>query len=254
MIFENNQLVFRVIDVLHISHRNVKMTTANRHFCALSFREQSDARIFSGGRVLNMRAGSVTFFPAEVDYYREAGVDEIMVFHLELNNYSSQAIETFVTNQPDTIAPLFQAAYKEWRKNLPDRQYRVTAILYRLFAELYSEYAQRRGGYSPLVEQAVQYIAAHFTQPDLTVARLARQVGVCEVYLRRLFQQELHTSPKQYMMQLRMQYALSLLGTGYYAVGEVARKCGFNDEKYFATAFKRAAGCSPSRYVYTFEG
>ena len=125
-------------------------------------------------------------------------------------------------------------------------------MLYQLFAELYEEYAQRAGEYSPLVEEAIQYIAGRFTQPSLTVSQIARQVGVCEVYLRRLFQQELHVPPKQYVTSLRLHYAVSLLTSGYYTVSEVAKKTGFEDEKYFAVAFKRAMGCSPSRYTYVF--
>lgn len=252
MIFQNNQLAFRVIDVLHISQSNIRKENSNRHFCALSFRERSDARIQVGNKTLAMQAGSVTFFPADVDYLREASVDEMTVFHLELFNYSSQEIETFVTAHPQEIGELFRAAYEEWMKNRPDRQYRVTAMLYQLFAGLYEEYARQAGKYSPLVEGAVQYIAGHFAQPGLTVAQIARQVGVCEVYLRRLFQQELHLSPKRYITSLRLQYAVSLLSSGYYTVGEVAKKTGFEDEKYFAVAFKRATGCSPSRYVYAF--
>ena len=81
---------------------------------------------------------------------------------------------------------------------------------------------------------------------------MARRAGVCEVYLRRVFQQELQLTPKQYLMQVRMQQAVSLLQSGYYTVTQVAHFCGFTDEKYFSTAFKKMNGCQPSKYLYSF--
>lgn len=253
MIFENSELVFRVIDVLRIDQRNVKKYNENRHFCALSFREQSDACITCGGKALFLREGAVTFFPADVDYEREATVDRMTAIHFELFNYTAKEIESFVTARPQEMGQLFAAAYAEWMKNRADRQYRATALLNGIFAELTGEYLKRDGGHSPLVRRAVKYIELHFTDPGLTIPQIALHLNICEVYLRRLFRQELSMTPKQYVAGLRMQYAASLVTSGYYTVAEVAKKAGFLDEKYFSSAFKKAMGCPPSRYLYAFE-
>lgn len=62
-----------------------------------------------------------------------------------------------------------------------------------------------------------------------------------------MFQQELQLTPKQYLKQ-----AVFLLQSGYYTVTQVAHFCGFTDEKYFSTAFKKMNGCQPSKYLYSF--
>ena len=252
MIFENNQLVFRVIDVLSISGGHSRTENTNRHFCALSFREKTDAKITWHDRKIEMQPQSITFFPADVDYIREATVDQMTVIHFEIFNYTGREIETFVTDHPDEIRQQFRNAYVEWKKNRPDRQYRVTAMLCNLFAQLNEEYTQRQGARHPLLARAMQYIGENFTRPDLSIDQAARYVGVCPVYLRRIFQQELQLSPKQYLTRLRLQYAASLLDSGYYAVAEVAKRAGFTDEKYFSTVFRRSMGCSPSKYQYQF--
>lgn len=252
MIFENSQLVFRVIDVLSISSGHVRMVNTNRHFCALSFRKKTDAHISWGDQQMDMQPYSVTFFPADVDYTREATVDEMMVIHFELFNYTGKDIETFVTVNPDAILAQFQAAFDEWKKNHPSRQYRVTALLCNIFAQLYEEYEQRRGNHSPLLARALQFIGAHYTQSGLTVDQIARHVGICPVYLRKIFREEMNLSPKQYLTSLRLHYAASLLDSGYYTVTEVAKRAGFEDEKYFSTVFRQAMGVSPSRYQYSF--
>ena len=125
-------------------------------------------------------------------------------------------------------------------------------MLCNLFAQLNEEYTQRQGALHPLLARAMQYIGENFTRPDLSIDQAARYVGVCPVYLRRIFQQELQLSPKQYLTRLRLQYAASLLDSGYYAVAEVAKRAGFADEKYFSTVFRRSMGCSPSKYQYQF--
>lgn len=252
MIFENSQLVFRVIDVLNIANGHVRMENTNRHFCALSFREKTDARITWGEKQMRMQPHSVTFFPAELDYCREATVDEMIVIHFELFNYSGREIETLITENPDAVRAQFQAACDEWKKNRPDRQYKVTAMLCNLFAQLYTEYRQRREAHHPLLVKAMRYMEGHYTRPGLTVEQTARHVGICEVYLRKLFRQELQLSPKQYLTRLRLHYAASLLDSGYYSVTEVSKRAGFEDEKYFSTVFRKAMGCSPSRYQYSF--
>lgn len=48
----------------------------------------------------------------------------------------------------------------------------------------------------------MQLVAERYSDPGLTVSQMARRAGVCEVYLRRVFQQELQLTPKQYLMQV----------------------------------------------------
>ncbi len=253
MIFGNDQLAFRVLDVLDIRSRNFRKENKNRHFCALSFRMRTDAVIRCTGVEMTMQNDSVTFFPADVDYYREATVDDMFVFHLELFNYSSTEIETFVTSRPQEVEAQFRVAYTEWMKNRPDRQYRVTGMLYQLFGELHTEYLQQEKAYSPVVMKALRFMSRHFAESAMNVQNVAAHVSVSVAYLRRLFQREVQAAPKEYLTRLRMQYAASLLTSGYYSVTEVAQKAGFADEKYFAVAFKRAYGCSPSHYLYRFD-
>ena len=146
----------------------------------------------------------------------------------------------------------FEEIDRVWQQNVPERRYQTTSLFYTLFAMLQADYSRACQQKDSICRCAVQYIAAHYTETSLTVPQIARAVGVCDVYLRRLFQQEMHLSPKQYIERLRIQRAASLIQSGYYTVAQVAHNCGFSDEKYFSTAFKKATGTQPSRYRYDF--
>ena len=61
-------------------------------------------------------------------------------------------------------------------------------------------------------------------------------------------------TPKKYILNKRIDYAVFLLVTFNYNISEVAEKCGFADTKYFITTFKRATGFSPRQYVAQYPG
>lgn len=97
------------------------------------------------------------------------------------------------------------------------------------------------------VRQAVEYIRSHF-QEDLTVARLAKYVGLNRSYLTTVFQNTLGMSPQQVLMRFRMERAAQLLEEKNLSVAEIARSCGYPDPLTFSKAFKRTMGVTPSQY------
>jgi two-component system response regulator YesN len=69
---------------------------------------------------------------------------------------------------------------------------------------------------------------------DLTIAEIAQQSFISEVYFRKLFKQQYGISPRKYIIKLRIQTAMELIATGYYSLQEVAEKVGYRDYKYFS--------------------
>ena len=79
---------------------------------------------------------------------------------------------------------------------------------------------------------------------QISVSSLARMCAVSETYFRKQFKKMYSQSPSQYIINLRLECASQLLGSGLYTVAETAEKSGFNDAKYFCRLFKK-------RYHYT---
>mgnify|MGYP003295124225 CR=1 FL=1 len=102
------------------------------------------------------------------------------------------------------------------------------------------------------IAAGVSYILDHWREPTLTVSDAAQQANMSEVYFRKLFRAEYGVAPKQYIINLRMQNAVSMLNTNDYALQEVAEQSGYADYKHFSVEFKRIKGCSPSDYRYHF--
>lgn len=252
MIFSRPNLTFRVLDVLSINQKNVKNFNKDRHFCAISFRKNTNAVISCNGKEFKMSKGSVSFFPADVDYYRTAGVDDMIVVHLEVMNYYAGQIETVIAPDYDKAEKLFTEMYSEWSKNKKTKYYTVTSLLYIAFSDIFEYYMNKYDAALLPAASAAEYISLNFKNPTLTVPQIAKAVNVSEVYLRRIFKEKYKMSPKKYITDMRIKHAASLLASGYFSVSEAAHIAGFEDEKYFSSVFKKNMGCSPSKYVYSY--
>jgi transcriptional regulator GlxA family with amidase domain len=101
------------------------------------------------------------------------------------------------------------------------------------------------------VKAALDLIAAD-PSGDLTVAALARRVGVSERHLARLFRSETGTTVADHVEAVRVEAARRLLEDGAEGVGAVARHCGFRTVETFHRAFKRRTGITPGEHRARF--
>ena len=97
------------------------------------------------------------------------------------------------------------------------------------------------------VANCVRYIDAHFCDPKVDIETVCDVAFISVSSLQRAFARYFGISPKQYLIQLRMNRALELLTENELSVKEIAFACGFTDEKYFSRAFKKKYGYSPSQ-------
>ena len=94
----------------------------------------------------------------------------------------------------------------------------------------------------------MDYLHAHYTDPDINVLMLCRLTDLSDTWFRKLFASCYKTTPIKYINTLRIEYAKELLESGYYKVETVAEMTGFEDPKYFSTLFKQYTGQAPSQF------
>ena len=99
-----------------------------------------------------------------------------------------------------------------------------------------------------VLREALRIINEEYSSPTLTNEGLAAACGVSEVYFRRLFTNHLGTSPKQYIIDLRLKRAKQLLSEDVRSVREISENCGFSNPYHFARLFKEHEGLTPSEY------
>ena len=252
MIFEQDSVGFSVLDVLSLKQKGVRTENGGRNFSALSFRyPHTEVRIETERRIYDV-GGAICYFPAHFDYTRIAQNDDLIVIHFNSHTYYGTELEMFVPQDSETYRALFEAAFACWQTGSETRKWEVSRILCDIFALAFRE-CRKDSASNAMLSRALAFIARECFRPDLTVSEIAHELYVSEVYLRRLFREAYGCSPKRYILQRRLDRAVSLLETRYYTVSEVAELSGFADPRHFSTVFKKEFGSSPSAYKYDFK-
>lgn len=100
---------------------------------------------------------------------------------------------------------------------------------------------------SSIVNRAREYVEEYYAE-ELTLQRVADEVGISSSYLSTLFSQQLGCGFVDYLNKIRIDHACDYLKQHYFKTYEIAYKVGYRDEKYFSRVFKKITGMSPSEY------
>ena len=95
--------------------------------------------------------------------------------------------------------------------------------------------------------KAVAYIEEHLAEP-ISLAALARLVGLSACYFCRAFRKSCGMPPQRYQLRQRIERAKTLLAKRAASVTDVSLALGYNDTSAFCTAFRRITGLTPSAY------
>ncbi len=104
------------------------------------------------------------------------------------------------------------------------------------------------GAKSKYVMESLRYVSEHYAEPDMSIAQVAKSLGISEGHLSHVFKRETGRTLGSYVIDYRIQRAKELLRDCRSKVYEVAEAVGYRDITYFSAAFKKAAGMSPSEY------
>jgi len=95
------------------------------------------------------------------------------------------------------------------------------------------------------------YLFDHYAEA-IDFEHLSRTFGYSYSSFRKHFKERTGKSPHEYLTDLRLSRAVTLLQTGRYSVTEVALTVGYNDTAYFSRLFRLKKGCSPSSFFHIY--
>ncbi len=139
-----------------------------------------------------------------------------------------------------------------WQENYCRRPYykeKCSALLKEMLTDALRRNTAEEGdmtGSLPLATTILHYIDTRFQQP-ITIQDIADELHYHPYYISRVFTRVYGTTPYQYLVQCRVNKALSLLENLDMAVGEIAGQCGFVNVSHFSAAIKRETGKSPTQ-------
>ncbi len=126
----------------------------------------------------------------------------------------------------------------------------MAAQTHSILAELYSEQQTALGGgdlAASVMQVAQARMQADFVS-NLDVQQLARELNVGYRWFRHAFVHHTGFSPHQYIVELRLARARTLLAQSPMKIKEIAALSGFVNEHYFSRIFKARIGLPPEKW------
>lgn len=102
-------------------------------------------------------------------------------------------------------------------------------------------------GYSQVIKEVISYIDFHYAE-DLNLTFFAEMFSLSKNYLSGLFKKESGMTLTDYIHQVRIRRAITMINSSSLPITTVAASCGYNDMNYFIRLFKRTYGMSPKQY------
>jgi AraC-like DNA-binding protein len=127
-----------------------------------------------------------------------------------------------------------------------------------IFSEILTLLFQHKEGhqynYSSIrkVDKVINFMTENYFR-NITLQQLAEYAQISPSYLGNIFKKVTGKSTIDYLIDIRINKAKSLLRDGF-TVSETSKLVGFNDIFYFSRAFKKHEGISPSQYINLYYG
>ena len=179
-------------------------------------------------------------------------------------NHIPVVLVTALTRDEDNINAIAAGADAYFPKpfNIEVVKERIGALLqrYRELKNLYSgnqEYDEHidditiESADEKLIRKVVEVINKKLSDPDLSVEKLAWEVGLSRVHLHRKLKELTNQSPSDFIRNTRLRQAAHLLREKKLSIAEVAYATGFNSTSTFSVSFKKFYGVTPSAYAGT---
>jgi AraC family transcriptional regulator len=105
-----------------------------------------------------------------------------------------------------------------------------------------------RGGIPlPRMRRLLQYIEMHLDS-DLRLEQLAAEIGVSPFHFAHVFRASTGLTPHQYVLQQRVERAMTLLRIPHLSVAEIAASTGFSSATNFVRSFRARTGATPGEW------
>lgn len=166
-----------------------------------------------------------------------------------------EAIPFYHTNKEDQYAlSQITEAIRIGQKKQPFFELRLRNIFSALWETIYTRSTRQLGPqivYNLQEEERIKrmltFLQEHYSE-KISVSQIAASVPISERECYRLFQNNLHTTPGEFLLSLRLKKARDLLTSTQKSIVEVALESGFNNSSYFGKIFQQQYHMSPGEY------
>ncbi len=130
---------------------------------------------------------------------------------------------------------------------------RLQSLLFCALSELVTRHSDKGcssnhvGDEHVAIKRTKEYISDYYSE-NITLDRLAQISGLSPYHLLRAFRQAVGLPPHEYLVNVRIEHARTLLTKGH-SIAQAAYETGFADQSHLTRHFKRSLGVTPGQYI-----
>ena len=109
-------------------------------------------------------------------------------------------------------------------------------------------FADNNSARNDLLSEILSYMNKRITEP-VTIEDICHEFYISRSSLQALFKTHLNTSPKNYLLNIKLQKSKELIRQNQYTISETAYMLGFSSIHYFSRLFKKYFNTTPSAYA-----
>ena len=238
--------------IMYVPPGTGKITHTNRPFHGIVLNDEGAERdyYFSDGTVLKTRGNDLFYLPKGSSYYvTTTSPSGCYAINIEADINDIPFSVNF--RNADQVRKIFKKADKIWLSNPSYCKISSIKSAYDIIVQGCIEEEKK---YTPTAQEklifpAIEMLSHKFTDNSLSVSSLSKECGISEAYFRRIFTNKYGVSPKEYIINLRINYAKNLLKYGELSIEETAISCGFTEACHFSREFKKRTGISPKKFL-----
>lgn len=218
--------------------------TEDRACFAVVFCLQGQATYTMNGKKYISNKNNALILPKGGTYTRYGDTDGMFaLINFQAKELPENEILVFPLQNPQDCIDEFEKIKKFSLHR--DDHLKIYSEFYKLLRKVFAASQPKE---TPL-DTIVQYMEENLSDPDISNTALAKQMGVSEIYFRKLFAARYHTTPRQYILEMRIQRAKQMLTDTLRSVTEISEECGFSSVYHFCQTFKKRTGLTPREYA-----
>lgn len=241
MLYEGTNPILEIKNVESLTSSPGTYEVAPRPYCSLSFRIRGTARIQTGDKEFTVNTNDILYLPQNLAYTAQYTETEMITFHF-VTALDDGEIQVFSFENGEKIYKTFLQARELWQTKAPGFRLYAMSALYAALGMICQK--QTHAQLPPHFLRAVSILNGDYTNSHLNLGEVCSHAGIAQSRFRQLFKLHYGKTPVDYLTDLRIEQARSLIAGGM-SVEAAAFESGFNDPKYFARAVKKRFGCTP---------
>ena len=198
----------------------------------------------------NFHAGSL-FFGFENETFSVKQSNDTVYMYIDFNGgRAEELLHRFGINDSNRSFEGYDGLIPLWRESLSHaRETTIDLSSESILLYTFSRLLSQVGEYNGVVNKILEFTEQNFTDPELSISRIANKLSYNPKYLSHSFKKAMNMTYSEYLRDTRIKYAISLFNEGLDSVKNVALLSGFGDPLYFSNIFKKNIGVSPKDYI-----